>query len=328
MSKKDSVSRRDFVRATALVAAALAAPSQVFALAQAPLSTGGAPPVRLGLASYTFRNFNRAQLIGFMKQLNVFALNAKDVKDHLPMDPQEESAALADYAAAGIMLHAAGAIYFLKDQDADIRAKFEYCKRAGIGVIVAGDPALETLPRIEKFVKEYDIRIAIHNHGPEDKLWRSPLDLLKAVKEMDPRMGCCIDVGHTARAGADVVQAIHETGPRLFNIHMKDLTNFESKESQVRDPSRRPNAGRYRQLRLYARRPRRHGVREPGLNDPGPPNFANEEQPTTQRKRAYWLWQISAVPATSRVQKAVAACRRQSTVHRASSVRGSSRTRP
>ncbi len=233
MSKKDSVSRRDFVRATALVAAALAAPSKVFALAQAPLSTGGASPVRLGLASYTFRNFNRAQLIGFMKQLNVFGLNAKDVKDHLPMDPQEESAALADYAATGIMLHAAGAIYFPKDQDADIRAKFEYCKRAGIGVIVAGDPAPETLPRIEKFVKEYDIRIAIHNHGPEDKLWRSPLDVLKAVKDMDPRMGCCIDVGHTVRAGTDVVQAIHEAGPRLFNVHMKDLTNFESKESQV-----------------------------------------------------------------------------------------------
>ena len=231
MSKKDSVSRRDFVRSSALVAAALATPSKVFALPPTPLSAD--EPIRLGLASYTFRNFNRAQMIGFMKQLNVFALNAKDVKDHLPMDPQEESAALADYAAAGIIMHAAGAIYFPKDEDADIRTKFEYCKRARIGVIVAGDPAPETLPRIEKFVKEYDIRIAIHNHGPEDKLWRSPLDLLKAVKEMDPRMGCCIDVGHTARAGADVVQAIHETGPRLFNIHMKDLTNFESKESQV-----------------------------------------------------------------------------------------------
>jgi sugar phosphate isomerase/epimerase len=233
MSKKDSVSRRDFVRSTALLAPALAAPSKVFALAQAPLSTAGASPIRLGLASYTFRNFNREQLIGFMKQLNVFALNAKDVKDHLPMIPQEESAALADYAAAGIRLHAAGAIYFPKDEDADIRAKFEYCKRAGIGVIVAGDPAPETLPRIEKFVKEYDIRVAIHNHGPEDKLWRSPLDVLKAVKDMDPRMGCCIDVGHTVRAGTDVVQAIHEAGPRLFNVHMKDLTNFESKESQV-----------------------------------------------------------------------------------------------
>jgi sugar phosphate isomerase/epimerase len=157
----------------------------------------------------------------------------KDVKDHLPMDPQQEAAALADYAAAGIQLHAAGAIYFPKDEDADIRSKFEYCKRAGIGVIVAGDPALETLPRIEKFVKEYDIRVAIHNHGPEDKLWPSPLDVLKAVKNLDPRIGCCIDVGHTLRAGTDVVQAIRAAGPRLLNIHMKDLTSAESKESQV-----------------------------------------------------------------------------------------------
>lgn len=172
-------------------------------------------------------------MIGFMKQLNVVALNAKDVKDHLPMNPQEEAIALDDYAAAGIKLHAAGAIYFTKDEDADIRSKFEYCKRAGIGVIVAGDPAPETLPRIERFVKEYDIRIAIHNHGPEDKLWPSPLNVLKAVKAMDPRIGCCIDVGHAARAGTDVVQAIHEAGPRLFNLHMKDLTDFESKGSQV-----------------------------------------------------------------------------------------------
>jgi sugar phosphate isomerase/epimerase len=172
-------------------------------------------------------------MIGFMKQLNVFALNVKDVKDHLPIDPQAEATALADYAAAGIKLHAAGAIYFAKDEDADIRSKFEYCKRAGIGVIVAGDPAPETLPRIEEFVKEFDIRIAIHNHGPEDRIWHSPFDVLKAVKGMDPRIGCCIDVGHAARAGTDVVQAIHEVGPRLFNLHMKDLTNFQSKESQV-----------------------------------------------------------------------------------------------
>ena len=149
------------------------------------------------------------------------------------MDPQQESAALADYSAAGIKLHAAGAIYFPKDEDDDIRSKFEYCKRAGIGVIVAGDPTLENLPRIEKFAKQYDIRIAIHNHGPEDKLWPSPLDVLKAVKNMDPRIGCCIDVGHTARAGTDVVQAIHAAGPRLFNMHMKDLTSFHDKESQV-----------------------------------------------------------------------------------------------
>src|ERR1700726_116548 len=226
-------SRRNFVCSGALVAAAFAASKEVFALAaeRTPADEGSA--IRLGLASYTFRNFSRAQMIGYLKQLNVLALNAKDVKDHLPMDTQEEAAALADYAAAGIKLHAAGTIYFAKDEDTDIRSKFEYCRRAGIGVIVAGDPAPETLPRIEKFVKEYDIRIAIHNHGPEDKLCPSPLDVLKVVKGMDPRIGCCIDVGHTLRTGTDVVQAIHETGPRLFNVHMKDLTNSESKESQV-----------------------------------------------------------------------------------------------
>jgi sugar phosphate isomerase/epimerase len=195
--------------------------------------TGKPSPIKIGLASYTFRNFSRAQMIGYMKQLNVSGLNAKDVKDHLPTDPTQESQAVADYTAAGIQLHAAGAIYFLKDKDDDIRAKFEYCKRAGVTVIVAGDPTPASLPRVEKFVKEYDIRIAIHNHGPEDKLWQSPLDILKLVKNMDPRIGCCIDVGHTARAGTDVVKAIHEVGPRLFNMHMKDLADLKVKESQV-----------------------------------------------------------------------------------------------
>ncbi len=227
------VSRRSFLHSSALAAAAAALPQPALLHAQPREATGKPSPIRLGLASYTFRDFSRAQLISDMKQLNVSALNAKDVKDHLPMDPQGEAEALKDYAAASITLHAVGAVYFPKDEDDDIRAKFEYAKRAGVSVIVAGDPAPETLPRIEKFVKEYDICFAIHNHGPEDKIWHSPLDVLRAVKTMDPRMGCCIDVGHCVRAGTDVVEAIHAVGPRLFNMHMKDLTNFESKESQV-----------------------------------------------------------------------------------------------
>jgi sugar phosphate isomerase/epimerase len=230
---KNSLSRRDFVRSTALAATAFAVPKHVFALANYYPSPDGTSPIHLGLASYTFRNFNRAQLIGFLKQLHMSEVNLKDVKDHLPSDPQQENAALADYAAAGIKPHAAGTIYFEKDEAADIRNKFEYAKRAGISVIVAGDPAPATLPRIEKFVQEYGIRFAIHNHGPEDKLWHSPLDVLQAVKGLDPRIGCCIDVGHTVRAGTDVVQAIHEAGSRLFNVHIKDLTNFQDMESQV-----------------------------------------------------------------------------------------------
>jgi len=186
------------------------------------------------MASYTFREFPRAKVIEWMKQLRLTTINCKDVKDHLPSTSiADEQAAIDDYHAAGIKVTAVGTIYFPKDEDDDIREKFEYAKRAGATVIVAGDPTAAVLPRIEKFVKQYDIKFAIHNHGPEDKIWHSPLDVLAAVKDMDPRMGCCIDVGHTMRAGVDPVEAIRKVGPRVFDIHMKDLAKPDDKESQV-----------------------------------------------------------------------------------------------
>lgn len=228
------ISRRNFIQSSATLAAACAATiTASAAFGQALKETGKPCPIKLGLCSYTFRNFSRAQLIGFMKQLNIFDLNVKDVKDHLPTDPAQEQQALADYAAAGIKLHAAGAIYFPSSDEKDIRGKFEYAKRAGINVIVAGDPTPESLKWIERFVKEYDIKIAIHNHGPEDKFFPSPFDVLKAIKDLDPRIGFCIDVGHAVRANANVVEAIHATGSRLYDMHVKDLTSYTSKESQV-----------------------------------------------------------------------------------------------
>src|SRR3984957_7007824 len=186
---KNSFSRRQFVQSSAIAAVCAAsgvAPVLVSATnagAEAIPASGKFSPLSLGLASYTFRNFTRAELIGFMKQLNVSDLNCKDAKDHLPMDPALEAQALGDYAAAGSKIHGIRAGYFAKDDYDDLRSKFEYAKRAGIRVIVAGDPAPTTLPRIEKFVREYDIRIAIHNHGPEDKVFPSPFDVLKVVKD-------------------------------------------------------------------------------------------------------------------------------------------------
>lgn len=232
-----SLSRRNFLQSTVAASACAVAGALpaigAAARAEAIPASGKPSPIRLGLASYSFRNFTRAQLIGFMKQLNIAELNAKDVKDHLPMDPALEAQAVADYTAAGIRLHAAGAIYFPKNDETEIRSKFEYCKRAGIGTIVAGDPTPDSLQWIERFVKEYDIRIAIHNHGPEDKFFPSPFDVLKAIEHLDPRIGCCIDVGHAVRANANLVEAIHATGPRLYNIHIKDLADLHIKESQV-----------------------------------------------------------------------------------------------
>lgn len=228
------ISRRDFLH-TGMAAAAAFAASPALATADSLAEVQGkgrSAPIRLGLASNTFRNFSRANLIGCMKQLRDPDLNARD-SSHLPRDPAREAAALADYAANGIHLHAVGTIPFQDGGEGEVLANFEYAKRAGVQLIVAADPDPENLPRIEKFVKQYDIHFAIHNHGPEDKLWPSPMTVLKAVKQMDPRMGCCIDVGHTVRAGTDVMEAIYAAGPRLFNMHMKDLTDFHDRDSQV-----------------------------------------------------------------------------------------------
>jgi sugar phosphate isomerase/epimerase len=106
------------------------------------------------------------------------------------------------------------------------------------------------LPRIEKFARQYDIKAAIHNHGPEDPNFPSPYDALRAVKGMDPRMGLCIDIGHTVRAGTDVVRAVVDAGPRLLDMHAKDLRDFKSADSQcVVGEGKMPIAEIFRELR-------------------------------------------------------------------------------
>ena len=225
--------RRDALGMAAMLAASAAFLPQRETFAQTAATGKPLPPspVRLGVASYSLRDFEPAYVISAMKQLRTPYLNLKDT--HLPMEPLDQVRARADqYRAAGLTLTAAGTIYFNKDDDEDIRSKFEYVKAAGIPLIV-GAPTHATLPRMERFVKQYGIPVAIHNHGPEDKEWPSPLDVLAAVEHMDPRIGCCIDVGHTMRTGTDVVAAMRKAGPRLLDIHMKDLANPSAKESQV-----------------------------------------------------------------------------------------------
>src|SRR5271156_5447982 len=97
---RPAITRRNFIRTTALTAATVASAKDLLELTKAPQTPSEKTPIRLGLASYTLRNFTPAQMIADMQQLKISALNAKDVKDHLPTNPQEEQAALADYAAA------------------------------------------------------------------------------------------------------------------------------------------------------------------------------------------------------------------------------------
>jgi sugar phosphate isomerase/epimerase len=250
------VPRRTFLKLAALgaVSAALTEESSglngMLAVGRrtAPHSTPKDVGVKLGVASYSLRNFSRAKAIEMTKALGTPYINFKSV--HLPYDasPSEIAAARHEIENSGLQLVGGGVITFETDTDEGVRKYFDYAKAAGMPVIVSTcEPG--TLPRVEKFVKQYDIKVAIHNHGPEDKNFPSPYDVLKAVKGMDPRIGLCMDFGHTVRAGTDPVRAVADAGPRLLDMHAKDLRDLKVMESQcIVGEGKIPIAEIFRQL--------------------------------------------------------------------------------
>ena len=219
--------RRSWIGQAASVAAGAAVLSGDRVEAQEYKISGA--DIKLGIASYSFRNFKRTQAIEMAKELGTPYLNVKDFHLKLDAAPEEIDAAKKEFADAGIVLVGCGNVSFAKDDEADIRGKFEYAKRAGFPLIVCA-PTHETLPKLEKYVKEYDIKIAVHNHGPEDKSFPTPQSVLEAVRGMDPRCGLCMDIGHTARTGADIVESIAQAGPRLLDMHTKDLKDPANKD--------------------------------------------------------------------------------------------------
>ena len=191
-----------------------------------------APAIKLGVASYSLREFPLDKALEMIKALRTPYVNFKSV--HVPYEksPAELAALRTQIEAAGFQIVGGGTITFDKDTDADVERYFAYAKAAGMPTMVSTcNPAV--LPRVEKFAKQYDIKVAIHNHGTEDKHYPSPYDVLKYVKGMDSRMGLCIDIGHTVRTGTDVVKAVLDAGPRLHDMHAKDLADTTSKDSQV-----------------------------------------------------------------------------------------------
>ncbi|ARA92424.1 xylose isomerase [Rhodothermaceae bacterium RA] len=183
------------------------------------------------MASYSLRAFSRAEALAMVRALGTPYINLKSF--HLPYDasPAEMAAAREELAAAGLEVVGGGTITLREDDDEHIRPYFEYARQAGMPLMVIA-PTPEVMPRVERFVKAYDIRVAIHNHGPEDPYFPAPSDGLKVIRDMDPRVGLCVDVGHTARTGVDVVQAIADAGDRVLDLHLKDLRDLSDKDSQ------------------------------------------------------------------------------------------------
>jgi sugar phosphate isomerase/epimerase len=186
---------------------------------------------KLGVATYSLRQFQRGLAIKMIQELNTPYVSVKEFHLSYKLTPAELAKAAAEFKKAGLILSSSGNNSIQKDDDQDVKSYFEYAKNAGIPMLVIA-PTHSTLPRIERFVKEYDIKVAIHNHGPEDKHFPSPQSVLDAVKSMDPRVGLCMDVGHSARTGTNVVADIEKAGSRLLDMHVKDLKDLMGKDSQ------------------------------------------------------------------------------------------------
>jgi sugar phosphate isomerase/epimerase len=185
---------------------------------------------KLGVASYSLREFQRGKAMRMIRELQTPYVSVKEFHLWINAGRQEWERGRRDFEKAGLQIMSGGNISFPTTDVADIRQKFEYAKTVGMATIVCA-PTLETLPVVEKFVKEYNIAIAIHNHGPEDKHFPTPQSVLKAVKNMDPRCGLCVDVGHTTRTGTDIVASLAESGNRLLDVHIKDLRDLMKRGS-------------------------------------------------------------------------------------------------
>ncbi|MFB3828897.1 MAG: sugar phosphate isomerase/epimerase family protein [Bryobacteraceae bacterium] len=204
-------------------------------LAAAPGASAGvdneALGFKLGVATYSLRMFQRGLAIKMIRTIQTPYVSIKEF--HLPISaPREEwGRGRKEFEKAGLKIMSGGNVSFPADDAEDIRHKFEYAKTSGMPMMVCA-PTHQNLARLEKFVQEYNIKLAIHNHGPEDKHFPTPQSVLSAVKNMDPRIGLCLDIGHSARTGVDLVQSFVEAGSRLLDVHVKDLRSPTAKESQ------------------------------------------------------------------------------------------------
>lgn len=175
----------------------------------------------LGMASYTFRAFGLDDTLAMTKKLGLRKIGFKSM--HLPLEstPDEIRAVVAKVKDAGLDLYAGGVVYMRTE--AEVKQAFEYAKAAGMKIIV-GVPNHELLGLAEKCTQEFDIRLAIHNHGPTDKLYPTPESVVEKIRNLDKHVGLCIDIGHTIRCGIDPADSVERLFERLLDVHIKDMT--------------------------------------------------------------------------------------------------------
>jgi len=182
-------------------------------------------PIKVGMAGYSFVRFPGAEGLDYtLDMLNKLQVQYLCVKDfHLPLNSTD--AQIAEFRqklqAKNIIPYGAGPIYMKSEKEVD--NAFEYARKLGVNLIIAV-PDYELLQYVDQKVKEYDMKIAIHLHGPDLDVYPDAADVWNHVKNLDPRMGICMDIGHDARAGNDPVKDFQLYHTRIFDVHIKDVT--------------------------------------------------------------------------------------------------------
>jgi inosose dehydratase len=215
------ITRRAFLGGSAGAAAGAALGGAVCGRERGKAPPGRVPRFALGLASYTFREFDLDSALAMTKRLGLGRVALKSV--HLPLESSEEAvrAAADKVRAAGLVLYGCGVVYMTKESDVD--QAFAYARAGGMDVVI-GVPNPDLLPRAERMVRETGLMLAIHHHGPGDLLYPTPRAILDRIERFDPRVGVCLDVGHCQRSGIDPSEAAAACGPRLLDVHLKDVT--------------------------------------------------------------------------------------------------------
>ncbi len=187
-------------------------------------------PFTLGMASYTFREFSRDETVAMTKRMGLTRIAFKDF--HLPLDVPLDVVRTAGEAtrAAGLDLYGCGVVY-MRDEN-QVNQAFDYARAAGMRMII-GVPAHDLLPLVERKVKETGISVAIHNHGPGDKVYPSPQSAYDRIRDLDPRIGLCVDIGHTARLGENPAEEFKKLRKRVLDIHIKDVSAATAQGSTV-----------------------------------------------------------------------------------------------
>jgi len=215
--------RRKFLKSTGIGLAAGAIAPRILALETTVLKASHLPvnePFELGLASYTTRAFTLEQTISMTQRLNLKHICLKSF--HLPLNASESEckAASDKIKAAGIDFYSAGVIYMNKKEEVD--QAFNYARACGIRIIV-GVPAIELLSYAETMIKQYNIMLAIHNHGPGDLVYPTVPGIYEKIIQLDERMGICMDIGHTVRLDRDPIAELNQCFDRILDIHVKDV---------------------------------------------------------------------------------------------------------